>query len=80
MKLTLEVPLNPAQLAQAFCDMNDEQQAQFFIEAAKLAADFPPNPTFDQWHAVGRHLRTCSCSGPEARELVRQIAAGMEVE
>lgn len=33
-----------------------------------------------KWHAVGRHLATCACSTYEAREMVRDIASGLNKE
>lgn len=78
MKLEINIGLTPTQLAEAFCDLNDEQQAQFFIEAARIARETWEQPaTFLQWREVGRHLAACSCSTDDARELVRDIADGM---
>lgn len=73
MKLSLDVKLTPAQLAEAFCDLDDELQAQFFIEVARIASTWAPG-NFMQWHSVGRHLRDCPCSTLEAVDLVREIA------
>lgn len=78
MKLTVDVALTPAQLAEAFCDMNDEDQAQFFIEVAALAEKWPDRSGM-QWILVGRHLRECGCSTDQARELVRTIVEGMAI-
>lgn len=66
-------------LAEAFARLSDDDQAQFFIEVASIAAEWAPGG-IHQWYAVGRHLATCSCSTPEARDLVRDIAAGAGVE
>ena len=81
MKLDIDVTLTPRQIAQAFCDLGDEDQAQFFIECAAIAATWregDPNalPSY-QWHVVGRHLRTCECSTYEARAMVEEIAGGI---
>lgn len=73
MKLTLDLKLTPLQIAQAFCDLDDDDQAQMFIEAARIARGWD-EPQTVQWYRVGRHLATCSCSTWEARELVRNIA------
>lgn len=78
MKVAATIELNVEQLAAAFCELDDDTQAKFFVECARLAATWPPH--VDQFYAVGRHLRTCNCSTPEARELIRRIVAGMEVE
>jgi hypothetical protein len=73
MKLTVERRLTPVEIAEAFCELDDEQQAQFFIEAARIAEGWPANPRVMQWYSIGRHLATCSCSTWEAREMVRVI-------
>jgi hypothetical protein len=75
--MTMDVPLTVELLAQAFCAMNDEQQAQFFIDCAKIACEWHHHAS-QQWYLVGRHLRTCACSTPEAREMLEQIVAGMQ--
>jgi len=76
MKLSRDVTLTPAELAEAFCELNDEKQADFFIEAAKIAAGW--NDSGMQWHFIGKHLRTCACSTYEARDMVVSIAAAIE--
>jgi hypothetical protein len=79
MKLQVDVTLTAVELADAFCEMGDEQQAQFFIEVARIADGWPPGimPRGWQWREVGKHLRNCSCSSESARALVREIADGM---
>ena len=79
MKLEVEIKLTPRQLAEAFCDLDDEQQADFFIEAARIAASWRDGAVM-QWWYVGRHLRTCTCSTEEAREMVRELASALEFE
>lgn len=78
MKVSVNVQLTPRELAEFFCSMDDEKQAQFFIEAASIAAKWETNEqglgADWQWYSVGRHLRTCSCSTEEARDLVKSIA------
>jgi hypothetical protein len=77
VKLTLDFKPTPAQIAEAFCEMNDEQQAQFFIEVARIGASWETPGNVMQWFSVGRHLRDCACSTDQARELVRDIAYGV---
>lgn len=72
----LKVHVHAAQIAQAFAEMDDEEQAQFFIEVAKIASTWDGR-TFQQWYSVGRHLATCECSNDEARELVQELAQGV---
>ena len=76
MRLAVDVKLTPVQIAEAFCDLDDESQAQFFIEAARIMSTWPePAARVMQAHAIGRHLRDCPCSTYEARALVSDIAA-----
>ena len=74
---TIELALTPKEAAEAFCNWNDEDQAQFFIEVAKLAEEWPGISGM-QWFLVGRHLLQCTCSTDDARELVKAIAQGCE--
>ena len=67
------VDFTPKMLAESFADMGDEDQAQFFIEVAKIAERWTDG-NFNQWAAVGGHLKRCSCSTPEARDMVRDMA------
>ena len=75
MKLAVDVTLTPVHLAEAFCELDDEAQAQFFIEAARIMSAWPDVAArVMQAHAIGRHLRDCACSTYEARALVQDIA------
>lgn len=78
MKLTVETTLEPRQLAELFCALTDEEQAQFFIEAASVAREtFTPMGPWWQWTKVGEHLRDCTCSTDDGRQMVRDIADGI---
>ena len=77
MKLSLDFNLTPAQVAEAFCDLDDERQAQFFVEVARLAQEWPK--AHYQWSLVGNHLRDCECSTEAARDMVREIAEPLAV-
>ncbi len=87
MTVEVNVQFTPRMIAEAFCEMNDEEQAQFFIEASAIAQawkDTRPDsirlgPGW-QWWSVGRHLRNCECSTPEAREMVKEINSGAETD
>ena len=72
----MKVELTPAELAEIFAEYMDEEQAQFFIEVARIAKMWT-DTNMDQWYAVGAHLRTCVCSSPEARDMIRSIANGV---
>lgn len=78
MKLEFDRKLTPKEIAGAFIELDDERMAQFFIEAAALAEQWRPkgNPGM-QWHLVGGHLRDCSCSTYEAKDMIESIRFGM---
>lgn len=71
--LTVTVDFTPLQLAEIFCQMDDEEQAQFFIEVSKIFSTWPGGGGM-QTYVIGRHLATCECSGEIARDLIRDIA------
>lgn len=65
-------------LADTFCRMDDDQQAKFFVEVAKQMSRWTTSQASSQaWH-IGRHLATCACSTPEARELLHDIDAAIK--
>lgn len=75
-----QIELDVKLLAEQFCAMSDEEQAQFFIECAAIAAAWPTKygGAGYQWYLAGRHLSTCECSNEDAREMVRELASGIE--
>lgn len=77
MKREINIIATPAELAEAFCDMNDEQQAQFFIDVAEIGRSFRGLGAGYQWWLVGKHLKTCACSTEDARDLILEIAKGI---
>lgn len=78
---TLQIGLTMPLVAGWFCGLNDEQQADFFIEVARQAQEWPGGPGAGhhtiQWWQVGNHLRTCECSTEDARDMIRALASGM---
>lgn len=69
------VRMTPLLIAEAFAEMDDEGQAQFFIEVAAIAATWGGDVQVGrQWTLVGAHLRDCACATEEARDMVRSIA------
>lgn len=68
-----------ARLAREFCTLDDDGQAQFFVEVAKIMRAWPSaNGLEIQAQAVGSHLRTCECSTADAREFVAHLAYAVE--
>lgn len=74
VKTTIDLDIKTA--AQWFADMMDEDQAQFFIEVGKLSKDWPN--LNQQWWYVGRHLRDCDCSTPEAKDIINTLHEAMQ--
>lgn len=70
MKVQVTVDLH--ELALLFADMTDDDQAQFFVEVAKIMETWGPQKHMQAYY-IGRHLATCTCSSFEARELIENI-------
>lgn len=70
---TLTIGLDIETAAAWFCELDDEQQADFFIAVARRAESWAVRPE-TQWISVGQHLRDCSCATDEAREMIRALA------
>ena len=64
-------------LANTFCELDDEGQAEFFIRVAAIASKWESRQ-HQQWWAVGRHLRDCDCSNDTARDMLFTIAQGLK--
>lgn len=78
MKVEVDVNLgDPVMLAKAFCDMNDEDQAQFFEEVSKCAQAWHKGSCM-QWFMVGRHMRDCDCITWEGQNVVTEIYQAMQ--
>jgi hypothetical protein len=75
---TVEVEVTVERLAEWFSALDDDAQARFFVEVARVGEKWGPGKMEYQFWLVGSHLRNCACSTEDARELVRTINAGME--
>lgn len=76
--VTLDVPLTLEQLAGLFADLDDDSQARFFVEVARLMQGWDPHSRNMQATYIGRHLRDCACSTEAARELLTEIVKAMQ--
>ena len=76
IKTERTVELSIETVAQWFCELNDEQQADFFIAVAAEAHTWPHHADH-QWYLVGRHLVNCTCGTPEALALVEELSNGI---
>ena len=75
---TVECDLTPRELAEVFCAQNDEEQAQFFVEVAKVLDRWSPHARDMQLHYIAGHMKTCECVSEDARNWVREIATAMD--
>lgn len=70
--VTTEVELDVVTAATWFAGISDEQQAQFFVEVAKVARTWGGSPEI-QWGYVAGHLVKCPCSTDDARSLIKSL-------
>lgn len=76
---TFDVFLSVADIAEAFCQMDDDEQARFFVEVARIMEAYPgPAAGLLQRGAIARHLSTCECATELAREWLRDITSSLE--
>jgi hypothetical protein len=81
LKQLAESLATPEALAESFCELDDDDQAKFFVAVAKLMSTWPqPAAAFQQAFFIGEHLRTCACSTEEARSFVRGVYNAMASE
>jgi hypothetical protein len=74
----VDVPLTLDQLAGLFVELDDDSQAQFFVKVAALMQSWTAHERNMQAFYIGRHLRDCTCSTEEGRELVTAIFEAMQ--
>lgn len=75
---TVKVPISIQRLAEIFAHMDDDKQAKFFVAAAEIMKTWGQFKFESQAQYIGGHLRNCKCSTEEARDLIRNIAIGLE--
>ena len=80
VEVKIKIPINLDLLAQAFADMNDDEQTQFFVKVAEIAKtwDNKWGGAQSQWINIGGHLRNCQCSSDAARDMIRDIAWALD--
>jgi hypothetical protein len=69
----LEIDLDVKTAAKWFANLSDDDMAQFLIEVAEESKKYPSDPD-NQWYYLGGHLRNCSCSTDDARDMVKSWA------
>ena len=80
-RINVQIDVTPDLIAQAFCEMTDDDQAQVIC---KIAAIMNPPEGFDgvvnwecQMERVGKHLAECECATEGGRNVVRAIYDAM---
>lgn len=73
-------------VADWFCELSDDQQAEFFIAVAERGKKWTCDSkgfclgANHQWWLIGRHLATCKCATEEARDMVCTIVEGIKAD
>jgi len=81
LRVQAEVKLDLETVAKWFAELDDDEQARFFVIVAKEAEEWPKGKfnfgPSHQWWSIGSHLRNCECSSEGARDLVRGMYEGL---
>lgn len=80
LQVMVDVPMTLEQLAGLFVELDDDSQAKFFVEVARLMGSWTPHERNMQEFYIGRHLRDCSCSTEDGRYFLRNIVNAMAHE
>ena len=64
-------------MAEVFETLDDIDQAQFFVELAAIAKNWPRG-AISQWYAIGHRLEMTG--NVEAKDIIRGIYSGMALE
>lgn len=64
MKLTrtFDVTLSPDDVAALFCEMNDDEQAQFFEHVGRRMAEWGAFKRDTQVISIAEHMNECECT------------------
>lgn len=69
-------------LAEQFCQLTDEQQADFFEAVGRIMEGWPRDARHwgPEWQrfAIGRHMRDCTCVSDVGRRVIEDIFNGMQ--
>lgn len=80
MKLEHNVKLSPQQVAEAFCELTDDEMALVFEEIGRRADLWMNNGATMQWFVVGRHMRECACVTALGRSVIDEIHDSLHYE
>lgn len=72
--VSCDIALTVQQLAEFFCQITDDAQAQFFVHVDRIMGMWDaPGSRCMQIKSIGDHLRECKCSTQGAREWIREL-------
>lgn len=73
----VEVKLSPAELAEQFWNMGDDEQCQFFVEVKKVSEEDAGSFAAEmQWASLGRMAR----KDPDVADAIRTLSAFVWME
>ena len=73
--LEVEVEFTPSVLAQAFMEMHDAEQADFFEECAEIRKQLQADIAMDHCHYIAQALRHRECN--LGMEMLKDIVGGL---
>jgi hypothetical protein len=75
LKREATIKLEAQDVAELFCDLDDDSQAQFFVHVAATMKAWPEPGAgeMQKWY-IGRHLAQCDCVTEDAREWIADLA------
>lgn len=76
----LTVELTVEDIADVFCEMDDDQQSQFFVRVADHMANTKDYNGTMQVAYIAHHLASCDCVTREAREWIETLCDSMREE
>ena len=71
---TIEIEPTVKELAECFAHLNDEDQAQFFVEVDAVMESWGSYKRGMQISFIAGHLATCNCVTQGAKDFIRDIA------
>jgi hypothetical protein len=75
-KASLRKP-TPSEIAGLFCDLNDDEMAEFFEAVAAYARTWN-DPACNQWYYTGKHLVECDEACGEGAAIIEGMMDGIE--
>jgi len=75
--VTTEIELDIKTAAKWFANLDDDEMCRFLVAIAEESKSFTGHAD-NQWYYLGGHLKNCTCSTEDAREMVRAWAYWME--